>query len=129
MTGYHIKLGYNPMRTDYDEMWKILKSEARKVADDPSTIIAEARRLGAPENCEDGCCPLSSYADNYADAFGSYGHPIVIIDKGGDDRDDRQIMQMASTDSGIKYHVRRAYVRLLIQAMHRHGIEVSMTVS
>lgn len=126
MTGYHIRIGYNPLRTDYEKMWEILKAEARKVADNPEAIIAEARRLGAPENCDGGCCPLETYADNYAEPFGTSGHPISVIEPNGDDAG--EIMQLASTDSGIKYHVRRAYVRLLIEAMHRHGIEVSLTV-
>lgn len=129
MTGYHIRIGYNgATRTDYDNMWEILKTEARAAADDPRAIIAEARRLGAPESCKRGCCHLDTYADNYAEPFGSYGHPITIIEDEKEERE-RQIMQLASTDDPIKYHVRRAFVRLLIEAMHRHAIEVSLTVA
>lgn len=125
MTGYHISIGYNPCNTDYDGMWATLKAEARKIADKPADIIDEARRLGAPETCVDGCCALGNYADCYADAFSVSGHPIKIIEDG----DSRQIMQMASTAGGIKYHVRRAYARLLIEAMHKHAIEVNLTVA
>ena len=127
MVGYHITLGYNgATRTDYDEMWEVLKRKTREICNDPAAIIAEARRLGAPESCSKGCCNLDTYADNYAESFDSYGHPISIIDRG---EDDRQIMQLASTDDAIKYHVRRAFVRLLIEAMHREEIEVNVVVA
>lgn len=127
MTGYHIRIGYNPCRSDREEMWRLLQSEARRIADDPHGIEQEARRLGCPERCEQGCCRLEGYADNYAAPFGRdgcNGNPVNIIDR----EDSQQIMQLASTDEGFKYHVRRAFVRLLIEAMHRHCIEVSLTV-
>lgn len=125
MTGYHLRLGYNAAtRTDDEQMWAILKAEARRVADDPAAIIAEARRLGSPETCDDGCCCLDNYADNYAEPFGWDGHPVKVIDIPGN----RQILQMASSDSAVKYHVRRAYVRLLIEAMHKQAIEISLSV-
>lgn len=125
MTGYHIEIGYNgALRTDYDVMWEELKKTAREVADNPRCVILEAQRLGAPETCENGCCQLDTYADNYLEPFGSHGHPVSIIEQG----EDRQIMQLASTDDPIKYHVRRAYIRLVIEGMHRKGIEVNLTV-
>ncbi len=125
MTGYHIEIGYNGGGSNETEKerWEILKKEARNIADNPKAIITEARRLGAPEMCEEGCCHLDTYADNYADPFGSYGHPITIIEE------DQQIMQLASAADSIKYCVRRAYVRLLIEIMHKHGIEVNLTVA
>lgn len=125
MTGYHIEIGYNPTRGDHDEMWRLLRSEARRIADQPSVIIAEAERLNAPCVSDDGECELGDYADIYKEPFGSPGHPVRVVEDG----DNRQIMQMASTDAGLKYHVRRAYARLLIEAMHRHGIEVSLMVA
>ena len=131
MTGYHITIGYNEATsTDYDEMWEILKRKTREICDNPQAIVAEARRLGAPETCTRGCCQIDTYADNYAMPFGSHGHPVSIIDENspGYISDTRQIMQLASTDDPIKYHVRRAFVRLLIEAMHREEIEVSLSV-
>lgn len=126
MTGYHFELGYNgATRTDYDEMWTTMKATARKLCDAPGAIVAEARRLGCPENCDDGCCELDHYADNYALPFEAEGHPLKIVEDG----ENRQIMQMASTDHGIKYHVRRAFARLLIEAMHREAIEVNLVVA
>lgn len=127
MTGYHITIGYNGATNSfsYDEMWEILKETTRKICDSPQSIIAEARRLNAPESCSQGCCSLDTYADNYVDSFETYGHPISIIDDG----ENRQVMQLASTDDDIKYHVRRAFVRLLIQEMHKRKIEVNLNVA
>ncbi|NQT32207.1 MAG: hypothetical protein HQ594_00865, partial [Candidatus Omnitrophica bacterium] len=92
MTGYHIQIGYNgAIRTayeDYDAMWAELKSTAREIANNPKKIIEEARRLGASEACDKGCCKLETYADNYLAKFGGSGHPISIIEKG----EDKQIM-------------------------------------
>uniref|UniRef100_A0A6H2A5K7 Uncharacterized protein n=1 Tax=viral metagenome TaxID=1070528 RepID=A0A6H2A5K7_9ZZZZ len=125
MTGYHIEIGYNAGGSLKDEgkRWETLKKEARNIADNPKAIIAEARKLGAPETCDDGCCHLDTYADNYAEPFGSYGHPISIIE------DNQQIMQLAGAADRIKYHVRRAYVRLLFKAMHKHEIEINLIVA
>ena len=130
MTTYKISLGYNPQRVDYDDMWEILKQEVSILCDNPSAIVTEARRLGSPEFCEEGCCRLGTFADNYREdrrkgkpyLLGSYGHPVRI------DEDDRLIIQGASTGDAIKYHVRRAFVRLLIEALHRQEIEVNLVV-
>ena len=125
MTGYHITLGYNAINTNYAAQWRTLKKLTRVVADNPKAIITEARRLGSPETCERGCCHLDSYANNYAEPFDSIGHPISIIEEDVD----KQIMQLASTDDPIKYHVRRAYIRLLIEQCHKREIEVNLTVT
>ncbi len=126
MTGYHLSIGYNgASRTDYDAMWAELKKTAREIADCPYRIIKEARRLNAPETCKKGCCQLDTYANNYAEPFETAGHPITIIEQ----EDDCQVMQLASTDDPIKYHVRRAFIRLVIEEMHKKEIEVDLTVA
>jgi hypothetical protein len=129
MTGYHLSIGYNGASVWREPAaWDALKEAARVVSDDPQAIVAEARRLGSPESCDDGCCQLDSYADNYAEPFSASGHPVKIIERESEDRGP-QIMQMASTGDAIKYHVRRAWVRLVIERMHRHGIEVNLHVA
>ena len=126
MRGYHIEIGYNGGGTDETEenRWKTLKTITRKIADNPQAIIKEARRLGAPESCDGGkqCCNLDTYADNYQDDFDTLGHPITIIEN------EQQIIQLASAGDNIKHHVRRAYVRLLIEEMHRQEIEINLNV-
>ncbi len=118
MIGYYFSIGFNPDPIgDYDEMWKILKQTTREICDNPQAIVTEARRLNAPETCPDGC------ADNYANPFDSHGHPVAIIDDGEEN------LIMATDTTGIKYHVCRAFMRLLIEAMHREKIEVSVDVA
>lgn len=127
MRGYHIRIGYNGGGNSAEEefRWQSLVQSARTVADHPQRIIDEARRIGAPEQCDQGCCELATFADNYANDFSTPGHPVSIIER----EDDRQIMQMASAGDELKYCVRRAYVRLVIEEMHRLNIEVSLSVS
>lgn len=81
MRGYHIRIGYNGGgSTEQEEFrWQSLIQSARSVADNPQRIVAEARRLGAPERCSQGCCQLSTFADNYASDFSAPGHPVSII--------------------------------------------------
>ena len=126
MRGYHIRIGYNGGggAEKEESRWQSLIRAARNVADRPQRIVDEARRLGAPEQCDQGCCELATFADNYASDFSTPGHPVSIIDQ----EDDRQIMQLASTGDELKYCVRRAYVRLVIEEMHRLNIEVSLSV-
>ncbi len=128
MVGYHISIGYNGATgIDYSVAWKTLKRVSRQVCDDPAEIIAEARRLGAPEQCERGCCTLESHTEVYRTSFETSGHPVSIIEN-ENDPENYQVMQLASSGDAIKYHVRRAFVRLVIESMHREGIEVSLTV-
>lgn len=122
MTVYYFEIAYNPLRTDKIVMWKELKRSARQIADHPELIIKEARRLNAPEKCIHGCCKLETYADNYRKEFGSPGHPVRISE------DTKEIKQEASTSDSIKYHVRRAFTRLLIEAMHKKEIEINLQV-
>ena len=124
MRGYHIRIGYNGGGDAEEEesRWQSLIQVARSVADNPQRIVTEARRLGAPERCAEGCCELSTFADNYANEALS---PVSIIDQDGN----RQVMQLASTGDELKYCVRWAYVRLVIEEMHRLNIEVSLSVA
>lgn len=124
MTGYHFSIGYNgATRCDYQSMWETLKRKTREICNSPDSIVKEARRVGCPEKCRKGCCQLEGYADGYGESYDSGVHPIQIDEKPGRE----QVIQMASTSCEIKYHVRRAFVRLLMEAMHRESIEINGT--
>lgn len=128
MTGYHIRLGYNGAiyngYANSDAMWDELKRKTTEICGSPERIAAEARRLGSPETSNDGCWSLEAMCDAYktGDAY----NPITIIEQ--DVLRERQIMQLASTGEPIKYHVRRAFVRLLMEEMHKCQIEISVSV-
>lgn len=125
MTGYHISMGYcaefGAGDADYEERWKILQGVARQICDNPQEILEEARRLGAPEECECGC-HLSDYIDNYAFPFTYDGHPIKVL------QEQRELMQLAGSACAGKFHVRRAFVRLLMAKMHRLKLELNLHV-
>lgn len=126
--GYHIRLGYNG-RTDWhsDDAWKELKNFALKLAKQPEVIAEEAKKFNAPENCCDECeTTLIDVCKTYDK---SYGNPLTIIDKLDNEGDpDKQVMQMATGGCLLKDHTRRAFCRLIINEMHKQGIEVSLTV-
>ena len=128
MTGYHIQIGYNAQGGHPDDLWGDLVKTVRFVCSHPERIIAEARRLGAPEKCERGCCTLATHAAVYADPIGQDGHPVKFIDRPGEPQN-RQVMQLAAAADPIKYHIRRAFIRLLIAEMHKQEIEVNLTVA
>jgi len=127
MMSWHITLGYNSQGQDENEAWKKLKAIARDIADHPDAIEAEANRVD-PATCEDDECCVLGYAQNYADPIQTeiggpgQGHPLTICEK------DRQIIQWASTGCDVKYSVRRAFIRLLMEAAHRERIEISIHV-
>jgi hypothetical protein len=85
----------------------------------PERIVQEARRLNAPETCEEGCCTLLDMAQAYQSDDGT----LVI------NHQEHYILQLASGDRMLKEHVRRAFCRLVIEDMHRQGIEVCLQVS
>ena len=127
MTSYYVSIGYN--RGAFDKYgpeyeWEMLQSIVREICNNPDRIISEARRLGAPEVCGKGCCELSTYADNYKGKIGENGHPLfyTVMD------DKNFLVQNASADDEIKFHVRRAFIRLLIDEMHKENIEVNLKV-
>jgi hypothetical protein len=127
MTSYYVSIGYNrgsftKYGNNYE--WNMLKQTARNICDNPNKIIEEARRLDSPETCTKGCCNLETYADNYKAEIGSQGHPLFFSEI----EDDKYLVQNASADDDIKFHVRRAFIRLLIEEMHRERIEINIKV-
>ena len=124
-TAYTITIGYLSGYSyggDKDDAWDELVQCVEALREQPERLVAEARRLNAPETCNYGCCTLENVAETYRAAF-THGNPLTI------NYDQRYIMQMATGDRAQKEHVRRAFCRLLIEEMHRKGIEVCLTVS
>ena len=122
MLGYYVSIGYNPCNTDNEENWETLKRKAKEVCKNPKAIKKEAKKLGCRDKCEDGCCTLEEYVDVYKRFFNVDGAPVHI------DEENKHIVQYASTSTEFKYKIRRAYIRLLIQEMHKLGIEVNLEV-
>lgn len=127
-TSYYIELGYNggfSSQLDRDEQWEVLKSAVLEIREHPERIWDEARAFGAPEEDDDGET-LESYCERYRPP--ATDQTIYVEDTA----DRRYVVQMASGGEParlMKEHVRRAFCRLVIYAMHRQSIEVNLTVS
>lgn len=126
MTSYHIRLGYNAGHPDPDEAWELLLAVVADLRADPGRIAAEARRLGAPETCEKGCCCLDELADRYRHRDDL---TCKVVDDATPDGRDREVVQYSSGSPALKRDVRRAFCRLVIEEAHRRGIEVCLAVS
>lgn len=123
MTSYHISIGYCGGSGTADGAFEKLVTATRALCADPKHIEAEARRLGATEADREGVT-IGDYVATYLELdIGQAGHPVRI------DAEREEVIQWASTSDGLKYHVRRAFVRLLIEDMHRQCIEVNLHVA
>jgi hypothetical protein len=122
-TGYSITLGYQSGYStclDQDEAWQALVDCVQALRLQPERIVKEAQRLGAPAACEDHCCTLQQMAE----AYSSNDDATLRINQR-----ERYIYQLATGDRTLKEHVRRAFCRLVIEEMHRQGIEVCLEVA
>lgn len=124
MTTYYFELGYCAQYPNDEEAWARLQELVRAICDHPERIIVEARRLGAPEHCNKGVCRLEESVDNYRLPYGD--GPVEFVE--ATRKTPPAIRQWCSTGCDVKYAVRRAFVRLVIENAHRENIEVNLTV-
>lgn len=124
MTGYYIEIGYLSGYSgpaDLDQAWDSLKNVVAILREQPANIVGEAMRV------EGGSLrKLLPFAERYHPKFTD--GTIEVNDA------ERQITQLASSGNGdaarvVKEQVRRAFCRLVIQEMHRRGIEVNLCVA
>lgn len=129
-TGYHISIGYNsgiscPAKYigENGEAWALLKSVVLEICNNVDLIVDEARRFGAPEQCKNGpdCCNLTNHAERYKLPW--QDQTIYFDEKR------KEVIQMASGDREVKEHVRRAFCRLVMNEMHKHGVEINIVVA
>lgn len=120
-TSWHIIPGYNGWSIyGEDEVAEILAEEARRVADDTIALRNEAYRLapssnGIRENEMIEYCAKFMTRDD-ATVTIAPGEVYLLASGGGRGRD-------------IKHFTRRAFVRLLLEAMHARGLEINITVA
>ena len=119
-TSYHITIGYNgDNKTNAHEA--LLFEEGTKLRDQPVAIREELERIRkrAATDAEMDC--ISTFADRTQ---------LAYIQRPSHDEDDRAaVILMAS--GGLydaKREVRRAFCRLLVERMHKHGINVNVHV-
>lgn len=121
MTGYTLTAGYQSGGNKADA-WQRLKQTALRLCETPDAIAAEVERL------EPGRYSGEERAE-YAAAY-ALRQDLTITFR--DDPDDPAIHQSASGGGRgreLKEAMRRAFCRLVIEAMHRERIEVNMIVA
>lgn len=127
MTGYHITVAY---LSGYDrgEAWQVLKRTTLELCHNWQRIAQEAQRHGMAGNV------AAEYAMAYKDAGdatrGTEDSTLMII--GAKDDEPPQIMQLADGEGSsrtIKEAMRRAFCRLVMEDMHRLGIEININVA
>lgn len=120
-TGWCMSPGYN-FDCSPDRAWAELKDVAADLRERPSDIEEEALRFGAPQG--DG---MGGSLYDYADAFNGSGDATIRVDE--EAKEIRMLATGLGTDRVLKHHVRRAFCRLVITAMHRRGFEVNLVVA
>lgn len=121
-TGYTLQVGYLSAG-NREEAWREMKAITAALRADPSAITREVLRLESGHTSES--------LDDYAEAYRLDSDATITIHEAIGDRP-ACIHQMASgggESRDIKEAMRRAFCRLVIEAMHRKGIEVTMIVS
>jgi hypothetical protein len=123
MTGWHIRIGYiSGDSCDYnqEQAWEILKAEVARLREDTAAIVAELHRLKPLLFRRDTQQMLWELAAAYKAEDGDA--TLTILE------DSREILQMASGDRELKEHVRRAFCRLVLDVMHKYGIDINLSV-
>lgn len=122
MTGYHMHVGYSGTYSS-QHVWSRLKAAVEAVRLNRAALVAEVRRLEPGFSID----TLVPFADRYVLGDDS---TLKVIDK--PDPDDCQVMQLAGGGGearDIKESMRRAFCRLVLEAMHREGLDVNLVVA
>lgn len=126
MTGYTITLGYNASN-DIEEAGKELLRIVAQLRTQSQVILNEVREY------DPGMFNLGENVEDYAAAYAA-GEDLTLVVQTGNTVVEREGIAIRQSASGsgpsrvIKEAFRRAFCRLVIQAMHRHGYEVNLNV-
>lgn len=124
-TGYSIEVGYisgYSFNGNKDKAWEILKNVVASIAELPSDINYEAIKFGSPVYDHEGDFSLMDVCETFSLPVKDGGVMIINDEK-------RYIHLMASGNRTIKEHTRRAFIRLVMYAMHRQGIEINVNAT
>ena len=131
MTGYTIEVGYNSSHHKED-VWDELVKAVKNLRKNPNRIFDEVIRV--EKHPEDGTIEdLKKHTEHYRNCDDL---TITIHDKPekweNPEEFEPDIGQLASSGNGfrgIKEQCRRAVCRLLLEAMHKKGMEINIIVS
>ena len=122
MTGYRLEVGYLS-GGNREDAWADLKAVGLAICEDPDRIVREVLRLEPTMSA----VALTEYAQSYQDRV-----DLTVKFHEAGSASGACIYQMASGgDPGrtLKEACRRAFCRLVIEAMHAKRIEINMVVS
>jgi hypothetical protein len=117
MTGYHIEVGYNSVHSK-EEVGEKLREVVKAICAQPEQIAIETQRIEAIH-------VPNEYVESYREPWQDSTIKIIEGER-------LQVMQLASGDGesrDYKESMRRAFCRLVLQAMHRERMEVSVYVA
>lgn len=123
MTGYHLSVGYisgYSAGQDRSQAWEVMKEIVARLRQEPGLIAAEAARIepGTLDECLE-------FAQNYHPSVGD----LTVVVREGDPQEVAQSASGGGCERAMKEKLRRAFSRLVIEQMHRHGFEVNLNVA
>jgi hypothetical protein len=129
MTGYYIETGYQS-GCSREEAWEEIKRITRYLCDHPNLLVKEALEFRAPATADGET--ILDYANKYKEQNDLTCRIIEKQDKLDPDEQIQHVVQYASGGGAsrtMKEHLRRAFCRLVMNEMHRKGMEVNVRVS
>lgn len=126
MTSYYLDIGYNSVG-NRDDAWSELKAAAERLRREPERIADEVHRI-------EGQKFQAELVLEYAKHYDGRDLSMTIVEEPTIPDEDfrpyvRQFASGGGEDRDLKEAMRRAVCRLLIEEMHRKGIEVNMRVA
>lgn len=115
---------------DKDEAWKVLKLTTLELCHDPARVVDEAVRFGM--NPMTACEYASAYVGASDELQGTADSTLRIIEGERAEGNPPQIMMLAGgagESRTIKEQIRRAFCRVLMDAMHGLELEININVA
>jgi hypothetical protein len=116
MTSYSIEIGYNSTFKK-EEVLPVLQSVVKHLQDKPYLIAEEVMRIEPNLSKE----RVLEYAE-------SYQEPVQDLTIRWEESEVRMLASGAGESRDIKEALRRAFCRLVLEAMHREKMEINIHV-
>lgn len=118
-TSYHITVGYNSGFKN-SEVESLLRSEVERLCSQPKRILEEVQRV-------EGYLPDKEYGEHYRQPW----QDLTIRYSEAEPENDLEFAVIQSASGGgnsreVKEAMRRAFCRLILEAMNRHHMEVNI---
>ncbi len=129
MTGYRIEIGYNSAGPTGAEAWESLKAVALEICGNVAAIAVEVTRLEPSYTIDELHGFVMAYADREDLTVTFHDEPAWHEDVSEFKPYISQLASGGGASREVKEACRRAFCRMVIEAMHRRRIEVNLRVS